>query len=742
MDIFVNDARYLTSMRSVYTTAQRVSSQLHTLASTAKRSLGVLTVGAGASLSAFSKFEYEMNRVRFSTNATAEEFETLKKHALDVGRTTQFSAISAAAAMLEFGKQGFTVQQILRGTKSALELAVDAQIDMGLATRLLSGVMRDFGKTSIDLGRITDVMTKIVLTGSTDMSLLANAIKYVGPVARASGDDIETMVAAVQILARSLIRGEEAGTALRSIMLRLQTQPRETGKALEAMGITVSDARGRFKGLQQILKEIEFALKGVNDEERNAIITRIAGVRAFAAMSVFINQGSEEFAKYKAALSGVSGLAERLQKTQLASLWGQLLLVKNQAVNLAIVFGEFLKPTIVLLTTSLGNVVKWLEGLRESVFAGIATFVAFAAAVSVVLVVMATTVGILVTLASPIGIVITLIASLMAGIVLLGVRGDSLSDKLRKIRDWFVVLIHDIKPILKMFTEVVVAGFAFAETAVQNWQLVLTLVMLKVRSAVVGFVKDIEFFFVERLPTILGYLVEYWKRAFKDLKNYLTGWFSDIVKDPIYELRNSVSEFIDETKAMFTGRMKAITGRRAGELARRASKGGLSVETERERHLRVKLETQSRELTEEEQFTNARIKKLQDKFVQMVDKRTVQLFQKVFGSPAFIRRPLTTEPPERPGRNREVGSDTLGFRARKKTGETPPGGAFTPLEELARKIQIAASADSIAKQQLYTTKDIKRLAQEQRDGIRDNTRILRELKKQLTREARGVQVGV
>ena len=68
-------------------------------------------------------FEAAMAKVKAVSGATAQEFKALEKNALDLGRSTRFSASEVASLQLEFSKLGFTADEIEKVTGATLNLA-------------------------------------------------------------------------------------------------------------------------------------------------------------------------------------------------------------------------------------------------------------------------------------------------------------------------------------------------------------------------------------------------------------------------------------------------------------------------------------------------------------------------------------------------------------------------------------------------------------------------------------------
>jgi hypothetical protein len=109
-------------------------------------SMGRTMVGAGAAvvgafalgLNSASNFEAGMNRVKALSGATGEEFDLLKARALEMSKTTRYTATEVADGMGFLAMAGFDVNEIYAALPGTLNLAAAAQMDLGRAADISS----------------------------------------------------------------------------------------------------------------------------------------------------------------------------------------------------------------------------------------------------------------------------------------------------------------------------------------------------------------------------------------------------------------------------------------------------------------------------------------------------------------------------------------------------------------------------------------------------------------------------
>jgi TP901 family phage tail tape measure protein len=251
---------------------QRASKRLKAFATSMRRT-GMRVFGGGLaaalpfglSAKVFANFEQQMARVKALTNASGGEFQKLEAKAKQLGSTTVFSASQAAEAMSYFALAGFKTDQILGAIGPTLDLAAAGQIEIAEAADIAAKIMAGMGLSADELGNAVDVMAKAMTTANTDLTMLGDAFKFVGPMAKSAGISLEEITAAIQLLSNAGIQGEMAGTTLRGMLLSLTSPSSEAQKELQRLGVRIVDTAGDVRPLVDIITDLENAMSGVGE---------------------------------------------------------------------------------------------------------------------------------------------------------------------------------------------------------------------------------------------------------------------------------------------------------------------------------------------------------------------------------------------------------------------------------------------------------------------------------------------
>ncbi|EAQ3967707.1 phage tail tape measure protein [Salmonella enterica] len=209
--------------------------------------------GAGLSLGAIinttRQYSQSLSDLQAITGATSAQMKLYDQAAQEMGRTTEYSASQAAEAikLMASAKPELlsTSEGLSAATKSALTLAQAAGTTLPDATRTLALSLNQFGAGAEQADRYINVLAAGAKYGSSEIVDTAAAIKNGGVAAAQAGVGFEQLNAAIQVLAAREIKGGEAGTALRNVILNLE---KGADKSLKPSVVGLSRALANLAG--------------------------------------------------------------------------------------------------------------------------------------------------------------------------------------------------------------------------------------------------------------------------------------------------------------------------------------------------------------------------------------------------------------------------------------------------------------------------------------------------------------
>jgi TP901 family phage tail tape measure protein len=259
----------------------------------------VIGAGAAAAVVSFARFDQSMSRAQAGTMATRGEMDKLREAALQAGADTQYSATEAADAITAMGKAGVGTNDILSGgLTGALSLAAAGELEVGRAAEVAATAMTQFGLTGKDLPHVADLLAAGAGKAQGSVDDLANALKYVGPVAKSANVPIEETVGVLAELASQGIISEQAGTSIRGVLMSLRAPSKAAAKAMDEAGISVYDANGRFIGLGGAAQQLQEKLGGLSEQQRDVALGQIFGNEQITAATILMQGGGKAVADW------------------------------------------------------------------------------------------------------------------------------------------------------------------------------------------------------------------------------------------------------------------------------------------------------------------------------------------------------------------------------------------------------------------------------------------------------------
>ncbi|MEH7736826.1 phage tail tape measure protein [Bacillus pumilus] len=309
-------------MQQMGNSAKSLSTQMGLIQTAALAVGGAVVAGIGVSVKTAADFEQAMSKVQSISGATGQDFEALRKVAMDLGESTKFTATEAAQGLQYLAMAGFSVKDQIGSLPAVLNMAAAASVDMGTSADIVSNIMTGFGIASEDSTYAVDVLVKTMTSANTDLLQLGDAMKYVAPVATSLGFTFEETAAAVAKMSDAGIQGSMAGTALRAGMLRLANPIGRAAKATKAYGIEVQDASGKMKPMPEIIGHLNEKLGHLGKAQKTAAIASLVGTEAASGFAALLATGEKTLKSYTKSLEESAGTAQSVADVQMDNLYG------------------------------------------------------------------------------------------------------------------------------------------------------------------------------------------------------------------------------------------------------------------------------------------------------------------------------------------------------------------------------------------------------------------------------------
>lgn len=347
-----------------------------------------IVAGLGAAVKTTSDFDSAMSEVYATMGDKASEVveyngkvvssqEALRDFARKMGAETAFSAAESAEALNYMALAGYDAETSIKMLPNVLDLAAAGSFDLATASDMVTDTQTAFGISLERTSQMVDEMAKASSTGNTSVQQLGEAFLTVGGLAQelnggvvtlkdgsvAAVDGVQELEIALVAMANAGVKGGEAGTHMRNMLLKLSSPTAEGTKQLERLGVAVFDDEGKMRSLSDIFGDLNSKLSTMTQQEKINAISDLFNTRDLASAEALLNAIGSNWDTIGEAILDSKGAAQEMANTKLDNLGGQMTILKSAIAELAISIGDTLMPTIRKIVSGVQGLVDKFNSL-------------------------------------------------------------------------------------------------------------------------------------------------------------------------------------------------------------------------------------------------------------------------------------------------------------------------------------------------------------------------------------------
>ncbi len=322
--------------------------------------------------SAFIDFEQGIANAGAVANATEGEMKAMTAAALEIGRSTRFSAVEATGAFEEMAAAGLSVADIMNGgAEAAAALAAAGGVALPLAADVMSTAMAVWELSTDQAAEAANRLAGAANVSRFDVEDMALAVAQGGGAAAAAGVEFGDFTTAIAAIAPSFSSGSDAGTSFKTMLVRLVPEGDKAKDALKALGLITEeganqffDAEGNMKSMGEIAGLLQGALGGLTEEQKLSNLQVIFGTDAMRAAAGLMKISREEFDLMSNTMRDTD--AQEVAARRMDTLGGRIAFLKSTIETLAIDIGIKLAPALKLIVDNITLVIASFDALPAS----------------------------------------------------------------------------------------------------------------------------------------------------------------------------------------------------------------------------------------------------------------------------------------------------------------------------------------------------------------------------------------
>lgn len=282
-------------------------------------------------------------------------------------------------------QQGLNTSQAMGVAVETLKMARIGGIEAAEATDMMTAALRGFNMQINELSaqRINDVYSKLAAITASNTEELGSAMTRTASIANSAGMEFETTSAFLaQMIETTREAPENLGTAMKTIIARFQemkkspeefideegnvTSINRVDTALRSIGVSLTDARGNFRKLDDVFLETASKWDTLSQGQQRYIATMAAGSRQQSRFIAMMSDYDRTMELVNAANTSAGASQEQFNKT-LESMDTKLNKLKNawDQFAMGLTNNSILKGAIDGLTTGLTVINKFIDAVGK-----------------------------------------------------------------------------------------------------------------------------------------------------------------------------------------------------------------------------------------------------------------------------------------------------------------------------------------------------------------------------------------
>lgn len=386
-------------------------------------------------------FEQSIADLSAITGSVGDELEDLKQTAREVGKASGLGASESANAFaILAGQIDVPIESLKVLQRETITLAQAGALPLEDAANAVAGTINQFGMEASEASRVVNVLAAGSRAGGAEVVDLSESFKVAGAAANAAGISIEETAGAIEILAQNNTKGAEAGTAMRNMIVAMQTR----------LGIDVSKT-GFAGGLRIIQQELD---KLQSPVERTTFLAKAFGRENMVAAQ-FLLSNADAVEEMTTAVTGTNSAMEQAEIRN--DTWSHKMEVARAKIDDVLISMTSLSGSLLPMAGIIGEQVSKFAGLIPIISSASKMLQGFSVKTVIATI---SQQGLNAALrANPIGAVVAAIAALVAGVVYAynhfeGFR-NSVQSMWSKLRELWSMLYERLKPAFDLIGKLV-----------------------------------------------------------------------------------------------------------------------------------------------------------------------------------------------------------------------------------------------------------------------------------------------
>jgi len=333
-----------------------------------RNSIALLTA-FGYKLNQYSQelisFERELLNANSVFNQTNSNLFDIGNDILKFGNQYGLAVENGASGLYQLASAGLTANEAAALLPHTLKLSMAVQGDHNTLAKLTTQVIKGYGMEFSEAAKLTDQFAFAIQKSLIEWQDLASAVKFAMPFFTSTGQSIEQLLGALQVLTDRALEAGIAGRGLRQALAEFAESAMDASAGFRKMGVEILGANGEMLQLTEIASQFADAVgEDVTNTELLTTLIEDLNVRGATAF-IHLVQASDEFTASVEATANAGGELDKMVTIQNESLEAQIQIFKTSIFSIFAYRDATYEGTQFIngFHEALVNAVKTLQGM-------------------------------------------------------------------------------------------------------------------------------------------------------------------------------------------------------------------------------------------------------------------------------------------------------------------------------------------------------------------------------------------
>jgi TP901 family phage tail tape measure protein len=276
------------------------------------------------------EFERELMNANSVFNLTRKELYETSNVITQFGQSFGLEMQNGAEGLYQLASAGLSANDAAKVLPETLKLSMAVQGDHNTIAKLTTQTIMGFGMEMEQAAEITDKFAHVIQKSLIEYEDLSSAVKFAMPFFTATGQSVDQLLGALEILTNRALEAGIAGRGLRQALAEFAEHADDNTAAFARMGLEIKEADGSMKDLTVIAKEYSDIIgpeAASNTELLTGLIEdlNVRGATAF----VHLVQNADEFGEAVRNVENAGGELDEMVRIQNESMSAQIQILKN-----------------------------------------------------------------------------------------------------------------------------------------------------------------------------------------------------------------------------------------------------------------------------------------------------------------------------------------------------------------------------------------------------------------------------